>query len=142
MNVSIALESQWIDEAGTSHSQTVANLDIPLRGVKLRGPVQDVSTIPFEASSTPSAWFAPIPRTITTNTSANAQRPLAKEGVEPAEASKPSKFGNGTFVVKVKVTEYDDFGKRVKKLAEYVESNREGLVGKVKTYLGPQSGAK
>ncbi len=102
MNVTI--EAQWIDDQKKGHSEIVANLDLPIRGIVFG---KNVST---SFSATPSAWFAPIPKT-------------------------PG--GNGTYVVKAKVTEYDDFGKRVKKLSEYVESNRESWVSKIKSSLTP-----
>lgn len=104
MDVNVTIEAQWIDDQKKGHSEIVANLDLPIRGIAFG---KNVST---SFSSTPSAWFAPIPKGPT---------------------------GNGTYVVKAKVTEYDDFGKRVKKLSEYIESNRESWVSKIKSSLTP-----
>ena len=104
LDVNVTIEAQWIDEQKKGHSEIVANLDLPMRGIRF-GMNNEGSF-----SATPSAWFAPIPKT---------------------------SGGNGTYVVKVKVSEYDDFGKRVKKLSEYVESNRESWVSKIKSSLTP-----
>lgn len=111
MDVNVIIEAQWLDENAVSHNEAVANLIIPLRKVPFGKP----STNKQAYQHVPSTWFAPIPRSI-----------LSLKG------DKGKQYGTGTYVVKVKVTEFDDFGKRVKKLSNYIESNRAGWVTKVK----------
>ena len=115
LDINVTLEAQWVDDKRKGHSEIVANLDIPIRGLAF-GNNMNVSGGVQGFSTTPSAWFPAIP-------------------VTAKEANKDNKSGNGTYVVKVKITEYDDFGKRVKKLSDYVESNRESWVSKLKTSL-------
>lgn len=51
--------------------------------------------------------------------------------------SKKPKLGTGTYVVKVKVTEYDDYGKLVTEVSDKVSTNRADWVTKVKNVLTP-----
>ena len=51
--------------------------------------------------------------------------------------SKKPKLGTGTYVVKVKVTEYDDYGKLVNQVSDEVSTNRADWVNKIKTMLTP-----
>jgi hypothetical protein len=51
--------------------------------------------------------------------------------------SKKPKLGTGTYVVKVKVTEYDDYGKLVAEVSDEVSTNRADWMTKVKPALTP-----
>ena len=51
--------------------------------------------------------------------------------------SKKPKLGTGTYVVKVKVTEYDDYGKLVNEVSDEISTNRADWVHKIKTMLTP-----
>ena len=64
-------------------------------------------------SSVRSEWFPLIPR---------SQKP---------------RLGTGTYVVKVKVTEYDDFGKLITEVSDDVSTNRADWVQKIQTLLKP-----
>jgi hypothetical protein len=64
-------------------------------------------------STVRSEWFPLIPR---------SQKP---------------KLGTGTYVVKVKVTEYDDYGKHIKEVADVVSTNRVDWVNTIKKSFTP-----
>ena len=64
-------------------------------------------------STVRSEWFPLIPRT------------------------KKPKLGTGTYVVKVRVTEYDDYGKLVTEVSDDVSTNRADWVKKIKDSLTP-----
>jgi hypothetical protein len=51
--------------------------------------------------------------------------------------SKKSKLGTGTYVVKVKVTEYDDYGKLVNEVSDEVSTNRAGWMNTIKKSFTP-----
>ncbi|TKB62702.1 MAG: hypothetical protein E8D48_08005 [Nitrospira sp.] len=51
--------------------------------------------------------------------------------------SKKPKLGTGTYVVKVNVTEYDDYGKLVNEVSDEVSTNRADWVKKIKQSLMP-----
>jgi hypothetical protein len=51
--------------------------------------------------------------------------------------NKKPKLGTGTYVVKVKVTEYDDYGKLVTEVSDEVSTNRTDWVKKIKNSLTP-----
>lgn len=108
VDMNITIEGHWLDEKDTPHQEEIANLNLPLRAIKL-ATATDISKIKSE-------WFPLLPRTKLTATT----------------------FGTGTYVIKVKVTEYDDFGKRVKTLAEFVTANKDTLLNKLKDSLPKQ----
>ncbi len=51
--------------------------------------------------------------------------------------SKKPKLGTGTYVVKVKVKEYDDYGKHIKEVADVVSTNRADWVNTIKKSFMP-----
>jgi hypothetical protein len=51
--------------------------------------------------------------------------------------SKKPKLGTGTYVVKVKVTEYDDYGKLVNEVSDEVSTNKADWAKKIKQSLMP-----
>ncbi len=51
--------------------------------------------------------------------------------------SKKPKLGTGTYVVKVRVTEYDDYGKLINEVSDEVSTNRSDWVKKIKQSLMP-----
>lgn len=53
--------------------------------------------------------------------------------------SKKPRLGTGTYVVKVKVTEYDDFGKLVTEVSDEILTNKVDWVQKIRTLLKPSS---
>lgn len=51
--------------------------------------------------------------------------------------SKKPRLGTGTYVVKVKVTEYDDYGKLVTEVSDEMLTNKPDWMQKIKTFLRP-----
>ncbi|MGZ9189453.1 MAG: hypothetical protein ACXW39_05290 [Nitrospira sp.] len=51
--------------------------------------------------------------------------------------SKKPKLGTGAYVVKVKVTEYDDYGKLVNEVSDEVSTNRADWMNTIKKSFTP-----
>jgi hypothetical protein len=103
LDVEITIEALWTDAADRIHRAVIADLPIALRGVPL-GPAP--TAVPLDAAS---GWFPAVPRS----------RP---------KDPKSGLLGLGTYVVRARVREYDDFGRRVERLSVLVEKHREDLV--------------
>jgi hypothetical protein len=112
IDVDLTIEALWTDANKEIHNTAIASLTLPLRKLPLGG-----RWAPNVPGSLGTGWFQAIPRS-----------PLWRDNKTNEQL-----YGLGTYVVKVKVREYDDYGKQVTRVADYVESNREAWVKQVRT---------
>ena len=113
IDVHVTIEALWVDGQKDAHNIRIAELRVPLRGISLQGENCSNKNGSQLSDDSYSGWFSAVPRTVMPN----------------------RELGLGTYVVKVSVREYDDFGERVKQLAEYVDSNRDIWLTKFKNSI-------
>lgn len=107
-DVEINVDAIWLDAKQKMHTENIAGLSVTLRGIKLPVDAGESSEVPsshFSALS--SQWFPRIPRSTLD------------------DAPLPS--GSGTYVLRVKVREFDDFGDRINQIKPLLESQRTNI---------------
>lgn len=109
VDVKLTVEALWTDEKDAVHRAVLGDLALPIRGIPL-GPKGEAQ----QPMLSPSGWFPLVPRS----------RP-------PASDREHYRYGLGNYLVTVAVREYDDAGKRVEKISEFVEEFREPAVKQI-----------
>jgi hypothetical protein len=123
IDINITIESSRIDDKDTVHCGPIGEATIYLRDVplkKVRNFGED------EKKSLSSQWFPIVPRSVwkTKEKIVNTDKKPKEEGKEKEEKTH---YGTGNFTIKVKVTEYDDYGKRVKEFSEFISGKSATL---------------
>ena len=123
IDVDITLKAIWVDGNQKHHNDIVAELTIPFGGVKVGAKYKYPEVFPAD------------------NDDVRTPRPEEKEawmdknssswflGVPVSSNLQGERKGKGTYSIQVKVREYDDFGERILKIAEFIDSNRGRVRG-------------
>lgn len=112
--VKIIFDSVWLDTNNTIQTNSTS-VDFLSNNIEFN-KLNDFSS--NDTNSVSTQWIPSIPRSAKFDNSGNLIG-----------------FGSGNYSVTVVVKEFDDFGKRLKELAEFIDKNREGVVGFISDQL-------
>lgn len=104
IDMEIRIEALY-SQGATATLMDIGSLNIPLRGVEIGKPWTNAN------DTIQSQWFPAVPA---------------------SRSADGKKLGTGNFVIKVIVREYDDFGEKVKGVAEYIDKNKDKITDQVK----------
>lgn len=131
LRVQFTLTAVWVDEKQKGHSEVVATSEFKLQNTKLGEPIWYVDR--SSPQDTDNCELI-VKKELTVSKGSAPFRGQLFQAV-PRSVVKIAKdqeiFGTGNFILNIIVTEYDQFGERVKELGTKIEENKSDWTKKI-----------
>lgn len=113
LTVHITVDAAWIEESGARHFETVAEGEFNIRNVE------------FDTEYKRGDSDSPIP---SGNLAGQLIPALPRSFISERDNSELDVLGLGNYIVKILITEIDDYGEKIQEKAEGLEGDRDSLI--------------